>query len=208
MTKPVLFGTYRSSYARTAILTLEEKGVDYELRVVAPHSEDLAGRHPFGKVPAFEHGDVRLCETLAIASYVNEAFDGPALAPTTPAGRAEMLKWIGLLTDAVYGDVVKGWALHYVIPRGPGGKPDAAAAEQGLPKVRRALEVLDRGLEGRRYLAGDALSLADLFLVPVVDFVPKLPGGAEAMAGLGRLQKLLGELVARPSYAKSKQPRA
>jgi glutathione S-transferase len=203
MTQPILFGNLFSSYVRTTILALEEKGVAYEMRVTRPHSEELVGRHPFGKVPAFEHGDVRLCETLAIVSYVNEAFDGPALAPKTPAGRGEMLKWIGLLNDVVYTDLVKSWALQHLMPRGADGKPDLAAIEAALPKARRDLEVLERALEGRAYLAGDALSLADLFLVPMVDFVPRLPGGVELMAGLDRLGAVVRDVAGRPSYAKT-----
>ncbi|MBC7172445.1 MAG: glutathione S-transferase family protein [Polyangiaceae bacterium] len=205
MTSPIVFGSLFSTFARTVVLALEEKGVAYELRATIPHSKALVGLHPFGKVPAFEHGDVRLCETLAIVSYVNEAFEGPALTPTAPLERAEMLKWISLLSDSVYAAVVKGWLIHYAFPRGPEGKPDIAAIEAGLPKARRALEVVDRALEGRKYLAGDALSLADLYLAPIVSSVPMFPGGPELLEGLERLKRLEAELEARPSFVKTKR---
>ena len=37
--------------------------------------------HPFDRVPIFQHGDFTLYETSAIATYVDEAFEGPALSP-------------------------------------------------------------------------------------------------------------------------------
>ena len=40
--------------------------------------------HPFGRIPAFEHDGFRLYETGAIARYVDEAFEGPALQPKDP----------------------------------------------------------------------------------------------------------------------------
>ena len=57
MADPILHGPDYSTYARTARLALEEKGVSYELDHVdflqgGMPAEQLA-RQPFGKVPAF-----------------------------------------------------------------------------------------------------------------------------------------------------------
>jgi glutathione S-transferase len=41
-------------------------------------------------MPALTHGDVTLYETLAVTQYTDGAFDGPALQPADPAGRARM----------------------------------------------------------------------------------------------------------------------
>ncbi|MEE2979988.1 MAG: hypothetical protein VYA71_00395 [Pseudomonadota bacterium] len=43
-------------------------------------------RHPFLKIPTFEHDGFRLFEATAIMRYVNEVFDGPALMPVTAEG--------------------------------------------------------------------------------------------------------------------------
>jgi len=58
--KPTVFGAPYSVYVRSVRLTLEEKAVDYDLVPVdifaagGPPREQVA-RHPFGKIPAFEH---------------------------------------------------------------------------------------------------------------------------------------------------------
>lgn len=95
MAKPVIYGPAYSTYARTVRLALEEKGADYDLVEVdilsgVNQTPEHLARHPFGKVPAFEHDGLALYETDAIIRYVNEAFRGTDLVPSDAAGRARM----------------------------------------------------------------------------------------------------------------------
>src|SRR5262244_2064840 len=77
--KPIVFGAPYSVYVRTVRLALEEKGIAYELVPVdifvpdGPPPEHMM-RHPFGKIPAFEHAGFRLYEAGAITRYIDEAF--------------------------------------------------------------------------------------------------------------------------------------
>ena len=93
--KVILYGALYSVYVRIARLALEEKGVAYQLSEVdifaegGPPPGHLA-RQPFGRIPAFEHDGFELYETGAIARYVDEAFEGPALQPTEPRARAHL----------------------------------------------------------------------------------------------------------------------
>jgi glutathione S-transferase len=85
-TIPVLYGAPYSVYVRAVRLTLEEKSVPYELvpiDIFAPEGAPLEhkARHPFGKIPAFEHAGFRLYEAGAITRYVDEAFPGPLPGP-------------------------------------------------------------------------------------------------------------------------------
>ena len=93
MSTPVLFGATYSVYVRAARLALEEKGVPYRLEEVDIFADGgpppgYAQRHPFLRIPAFEHGGFRLYEAGAIMRYVDDAFDGPPLMPATPRARA------------------------------------------------------------------------------------------------------------------------
>ncbi|TIV14765.1 MAG: glutathione S-transferase family protein, partial [Mesorhizobium sp.] len=81
MAKPILYGADYSVYVRIARMTLEEKGIGYELAPLDIFAADgipawYLEHHPFGRIPAFEHDGFRLFETGAIARYVDEAFDG------------------------------------------------------------------------------------------------------------------------------------
>ena len=69
---PRVFGADYSVYVRIVRLCLIEKGVEYELLPIdvfakeGPPQSYLA-RHPFGRIPAFEHAGFWLYETSAIA---------------------------------------------------------------------------------------------------------------------------------------------
>ncbi|GAB5508465.1 MAG: glutathione S-transferase family protein [Rhizobiaceae bacterium] len=100
--RPRLFGADYSVYVRIARLALSEKGIDYDHIPVDIFDRDnvpdwYLERHPFKRIPAFQHGELRLFETSAITRYVDEAFDGPALQPVDAAARAAMNQTISLL---------------------------------------------------------------------------------------------------------------
>ena len=58
MGAPIVHGPGYSTYVRSTRMTLEEKGVAYDLQefdFMQGMPEEHLARHPFGKVPAFEH---------------------------------------------------------------------------------------------------------------------------------------------------------
>ena len=62
MSEIVLYGVPGSPYVRSALLGLEEKGVNYRLApltVAACAGEEHRHRHPFGRIPVLDHGDFR-----------------------------------------------------------------------------------------------------------------------------------------------------
>ena len=88
----------------------------------------------------------------------------------------------------------------------PGGVPDPAVIEALLPKVREVFAVLDHTLAGRPYLAGEAFSLADMFLFPVIWFM-RLK--SESAALLQESPHLLGwydRIAARPCAVETEPP--
>lgn len=101
MSEVVLHGFHRSTYVSIAKLVLTAKGVDFlfhdtEAAMARPDGWTV---HPFDRVPVLTHGDFTVCETAAIASYVDDAFLGPALAPTNPQGRARMNQWVSYVNS-------------------------------------------------------------------------------------------------------------
>ena len=77
MNQPIVFGAAYSVYVRTVRLTLAEKDVPYKLVEIDVFGEsgpppDYFARHPFGRIPAFEHDGFQLYETDAIVRYIDE----------------------------------------------------------------------------------------------------------------------------------------
>jgi glutathione S-transferase len=160
---PKVFGAAYSVYVRAARLALEEKGVAYDLVEIdvfglAGAPADHLARQPFGRIPAFEHGDFHLYETAAITRYVDEAFGGPALQPQTPRLRARMAQVISILDSYAYRTLVRDF---YV------GSLNRARVEAAIPSARVCLRALDDARGDGPWFAGSTLSLADLHAAPM-----------------------------------------
>ena len=209
MRVPILYGLSRSVYTRIARLALEEKGVAYELEEVeifgaAGLPEGHLDRHPFGRLPTFTHGEFSLYETVAITRYVDEAFPGPALQFAEPKPRSRMTQVISVMDAYAYQPMVWGVFVQRVVTRRQGETPDAATIRESLRAAGTCLEVLEAGLEGCRFLAGDGLSLADLHAVPMLLYFSLTPEGADLLASRRRLSLWLGEMIARPSVKRTR----
>ena len=182
MDEVLLFGAPYSVYVRIARLVLAEKGVPYRLVEVdvfgdaASRSEHL-GRHPFGKIPAFQHGAIHLYETNAICHYIDEAFAGPPLQPKSPLARARMLQAISILDSYAYRTLVWDIFVERVGNPKDGKASDEARIAAALPVARTCLAVLDALVPEAPWLAGGQLSLADLHAAPMLDYFLKAPEG-------------------------------
>ena len=76
-----LFGAAYSVYVRIPRLVMEEIAVPYHLvdvDIFTPDSipSDYTERHPFGRIPAFEHDGFRLFETDAIVGHAEDHLTG------------------------------------------------------------------------------------------------------------------------------------
>lgn len=207
MHAPTLYGATNSVYVRAARMALAEKGVAYTLvpvDVFAPGGPPTAhlARQPFGKIPAFEHDGFALYETGAITRYVDEAFDGPPLQPADPRARARMTQAISIQDGYVYPDLV--WGLY--VERSEAvrhGRPvDAAKLARLRPRAETCLAALAALTDGP-WLAGDALTLADLHAAPMFALFLRTPEGEAMLPRHPRLAAWWSAVSARPSFAET-----
>lgn len=204
MSPPLLLGATYSVYVRSAQLTLEEKGVPYRLEEIdifargCPPPAYLE-RQPFGRIPAFEHDGFRLYETGAIIRYVDEAFPGPPLQPAEPRARARMNQVISILDSYAYRILV--WDIFVERVRVPkqGRIADEAKIAAALPRAATCLAALDAIMDGGSFLAGEALSLADLHAAPMIAYFRLADEGDALLRGHSRLQAWWTRIAARES---------
>ncbi len=202
MSDIVVYGFAPSTFVRTARLALEEKGVDYELETVEFGSDSLLKLHPFGKIPAFRHGDVRLYETSAIVRYVDETFDGPALQPSDASARARMNQWISAYNDYYDPLLVRVLIIERIVHPWRGMDTDQARIDEALPEIESRLGILERELgDGRAHMVGEDLTLADLFFAPMVSYLRITPEGERQLARCPAIGRWFERLSARPSFA-------
>src|SRR6188768_4087414 len=104
MTEFVVTGIPGSPYVRAPLLLLEEKGVAYRLDALpfgAQRSPEYLRLQPFGKIPAFAHGDFAFYETQAFLRYVERVVPEPVLTPQGARAIARMDQLIGITDDYV-----------------------------------------------------------------------------------------------------------
>jgi glutathione S-transferase len=211
MVQPVLFGAAYSVYTRIARLALLEKGVAHAFEEVdifdpAGPPEGYLERHPFGRIPSFTHDGFALFETAAIARYVDEAFPGPPLQPATARGRARVAQIVGILDSYGYRPMV--WDIFVERVRRPqqNEQSDEAGIAAAVVNADRCLGVLEGLMAGSPWLAGDALSLADLHAAPMIAYLRAAPEGAMLMAKHLRLAVWWERIAARPSMRATPSP--
>ena len=203
MTQLVLFGPAPSSYVRTARMTCLEKAVPHTLEPVELGSDAHARLHPWRRVPALRHGDVRLYETSAIARYVDDIGTGPSLVPASAAARGVMEQWISALNCYLYDSLIRNYALKYILPKLRGQDIDLAAVRAGVPNMERDVALLDTAYAGGAWIAGSTLSLADLFVAPIAQTISMFPEGKAALGNAKHLSRAFEQLAKRDSFARA-----
>jgi glutathione S-transferase len=206
MTKPEIIGSLRSTCTRAVCMLCEEKGIDYALTDTVLGAPELCAIHPFGRMPVLRHGDVALCESKAIATYLDLSFAGPRLIPAEPRLAGLVEQWVSLVNTEIDRTLIRTYLMAYVVPMTENREPDRAAIDAVLPRVRAQIALLDAAVAATGVLAGDRYTFADINLMPVLDRVRLAPEGTAALAGAGHLARYYERHAARPSFLRTTPP--
>jgi glutathione S-transferase len=206
MSKVEIFGLARSSYTRVVRMVCEEKSIAYELIDAPPHSPQVNAIHPFGKLPVMRHGDFTLCESKAIATYLDRGFPGPQLMPLDPKQAALAEQWISLVNTTMDATLVRTYIFHYIFPKTADGKPDRPAIEAMAPSMRKQIGLLDQAVAPTGYLAGGQFTLADINVLPILYWLRQFPEGGDAMAASKHLSAYYDLHAGRPSFKNTIPP--
>lgn len=205
MSTPIIYGPPQSSYVRSARMTLEEKGVAYDLVSVRPNGDEILALHPWGKVPVLRHGDVTIYETSAIMRYADQVFDGPSLIPDGAEARAKMETWISCVNCYFYDAAVRNYILQYLFPRGEDGQPDRATIDAAVPEIKRGFGALD-GLIGDGDFVAGSFSLADILAAPIMSYLTQFPEAKELMGQYESFQRAGAQIEVMDSFKKTAPP--
>ncbi len=162
----------------------------------------LKALHPFGRIPAMEHGDFRLYEAAAIMRYIDRAFPGPALTPADPKAAARMDQVMNIVDWYVMPSISSKIGFNRVVKPIFGLPVDEAAVAEAVPAARTCVAALEDILADKPYFAGEAVSLADLMAVAHLDLLPMSPEGADILAG-SPLLGWLARMAERPGVQKT-----
>src|SRR5262249_28280689 len=119
------------------------------------------------RVPILQHGDFTIYETNAIVGYLDEAFPKPALTPSGARDRGHMNQWISAVNSYYYPYMIYHVSHERRVFPELGIASDEKVVAHALPKIEVGLQVAERELaQGKDYLLGSELSLADFYLLP------------------------------------------
>ena len=155
-----------NSRAGRIVWLLEELGLPYDINKMAFHPKDLKSdehraRHPLGRVPVLDDGDISLFESGAIVEYVIARHKNGGLKPSEDSPLyPEYLQWFhyceGMVMPPINTIVVQTVLLTP-------DRRDEKALSQAQRLLSKALEPVNEALAGRDYLIGD-FSAADIML--------------------------------------------
>ena len=153
---------YHSPQTRSASILwlLEELNVPYQTKIVGfrradgTGAKDPANPHPHGKVPTIEDGGETVFESSAIALFLTDKYPAKKMGPLAgEPKRGEYLSWLayrpGVMEPAL---IARRFEIKHVY------------GAMGWAPADEVEEVLNKHLESRSYLLGDAFSAVDILL--------------------------------------------
>ena len=209
-----LYGYFRSSASYRVRIALSLKGLGYDLQPVhlrrnEQREPEFLQRNPQGLVPALEHDDVVLAQSLAIIEYLEERFPEPPLLPATPADRA----WVRGLAQIIACDIhpINNLRILQYLEKDLALDEEARAAwaRRWIDGGFAAMEaVLRDDPRTGDHCFGKQPTLADICLVPQVFNSQRFGVDMDRYPTLARIHENCMRLAAFADQAPERQPDA
>ncbi len=189
------------SRALRSLWAAEEIGLDYEhvpVHFAADSKKpEYLAINPNGRIPALVDGDLVLFESQAINLYLARRHGG-ALWPEGEDDQARAIQWSFWGMTEIEPPIMTAFLNRVMFPE---AQRDLAAADAAEQQIARPLDVLEKHLDGRDYLLGDAFTIADLNLAGVLSMSGM---GKIDLSGWANVTRWLGACTSRPSLAKAR----
>jgi glutathione S-transferase len=187
------FGPTRSL---RAIWGLKELDADFEFVPV----NLLAGEHkhpdflrlnPVGKIPVLVDGDVVIPESAAIVFYLADKYPNKGLMPAGLKERAQVYRWVMFAVTELEQPLWRITKHTMLYPEDRRLPADIALAREEFIAMAT---VLDRHLEGRQFIVGDGVTVADCVTAHLIDWANE----QKLIDGFPQLRSYLERMYARP----------
>jgi glutathione S-transferase len=188
------FGPTRSIRARW---TLQELGVPFEAVPVNFQAGEqrrppFIELNPAGKVPVLVDGDFVLTESVAIVLYLAEKYPEKGLLPGDLKLRGEVYRWLLFAATELEQPlwrIARHTRLYPEDQRLPGDIPLARS------EFKAMAEVLEKHMQGRQFVVGDSVTVADHVLGYTLDWASMV----ELLDGFPALVAYVTRMYERPN---------
>lgn len=190
------FGPTRSIRARW---TLQELGVDFEAVTInlmkGEHTQpDYLKVNPAGKLPALVDGDFVLTESVAIVLYLAEKYPDKRFLPEDLRQRAELDRWMLFTVTELEQPLWRIARNTSIYPQAQRLPADVSTAGR---EFKEMAAVLEAHMQGREFLVGDHVSVADFVLAYTLDWGNEV----HLLGDCPRLLSYMERMYARPNAA-------
>ncbi|KAF9037639.1 glutathione S-transferase [Panaeolus papilionaceus] len=199
-----LYGLDTSTCTRRAATVMHEKKVPFEFVNVnifedENRKEEYLAKQPFGQVPYLDDDGFILYESRAIARYIATKYadQGTPLIPKDIKDQALMDQAISVEMSNFNAYAEKAVAEMVFKPM-RGLTPDKAVFDQLIADLNKSLEVYDQILGKQKYLAGDEITIADLFHLPYGSMLSA--AGSDIMNSKPNVKKWFNDISSRPAW--------
>jgi glutathione S-transferase len=194
-----VLGRGTSGNVQKVVWLLEEMGLPYGREDYGRQFGNTADAaylklNPSGKVPTLVDGDVVVWESNTILRYIANRHGTP-LYPADPAARSQVERWMDWLLASLNGPYV---AIFKESKKAEAERAPSFAAD--AKELKAQLDLLNGAITGRKFIAGDAMSLADIALGPIVHRCLDFPID---VSGLDNLQAWRTSMASRPAFRKA-----
>ena len=181
---------------------LEELSLPYDLNAMEFHpkflkSDEHRGRHPLGRVPVLEDGEITIYESGAIIEYILSRYGKGRLKPAVESPNyPAYLQWFHYCEGMVM-PPMNTIVVHTVLL--PPERRDETVLGQAQRLLTNALKPVNENLEGKDYLIGD-FSGADIMLGHSCFMSNRLGCVSDEMSNI---KAYVEKLEARPAFKKA-----
>jgi glutathione S-transferase len=188
------FGPTRSL---RVLWALKELDIDFEfvpvnmLRGEHKHP-DFLRINPTGKVPVLVDGDVVIPESAAIILYLADKYREKGLMPEDLKARAQVYRWALFAVTELEQPLWRITRHTSIYPEEKRLPADIALAKEEFLSMAA---VLDAHLDGRRFIVGENITVADCVTAYLIDLADEL----KLLGDFPRLRAYLEKMYARPS---------
>jgi len=187
------FGPTRSLRARWALqeLDAEFEFVPVNLMAGEHRHPDFLRLNPAGKLPVLVDGDLVLTESAAIVMYLAEKYGAKGLMPAGLAERAQAYRWSLFAVTELEQPLWRIAKHSFLYPEDKRLPEDIALAKEEFVAMAA---VLERHMDGREFIVGNGMSIADCVTAYVLDW-----GNEHGLIdGFANLKAYMERMYARP----------
>ncbi|KAF5937268.1 hypothetical protein HYC85_024774 [Camellia sinensis] len=170
-------GSVFSTASQRVLVCLHEKELDFEFVPVDMSSGDhkkppFLSLNPFGQLPAFEEGDLKLFESRAITQYISHTNPnkGNQLICQDPKKMAIMSVWMEVEAHE-FDPPSSKLAWEQAFKPMFGMTTDVAVVEENEAKLAKVLDIYEARLAQSKYMGGDCFTLVDLHHLPNIQYL-------------------------------------